>query len=114
MIPNDVRRSLRFALETGLVMDSDFETFSTWLDSQPVAPEPDWSSAPKWAMWWACDAGGDAFWWESKPIWLANSYFAGWIDKNEFCGSVKVARTVEIPLGCDWRTLIRQRPESDA
>lgn len=32
-----------------------------------AAMEPDWSSAPAWAVWWAVDKDGGKFWYERQP-----------------------------------------------
>ena len=29
--------------------------------------EPDWSTAPLWAMWFVFDSDGEAWWYETKP-----------------------------------------------
>lgn len=41
--------------------------------------EPNWTLAPKWAMFWTRDFSGVTIWWETKPfhdapmgIWICN------------------------------------------
>lgn len=113
-IRDDIRTALRWAWDQEILSQQDAEAALDWLDSQPVAPEPDWGSAPEWAQWWAVDGNdGIANWWFVEPYadsisgqWLHN--FHGESDANAFAGHI------EIPIGIDWRTLIRQRPESGA
>lgn len=61
--------------------------------AKPVAaPEPDWSSAPEWATGHQYGASGDG-------IWTAPG-------RSELSG-------LKLPLGCDWRTTLKRRPEGD-
>lgn len=71
----------------------------------PVAPQADWSQAPDWAMWWAMDASGTAYWYEVRPhksdrnlCWEAdgNVEHDGIIPRN------------------DWFKTLQQRPVADA
>jgi hypothetical protein len=77
---------------------------------QPVtAPQPDWSKAPKKAMWWCVDAGGGAHWSVEEPVagswnWNSPSCMALWLRGQYDAG------LITIPLGIDWRTLKQQRP----
>lgn len=64
---------------------------------------PDWEKAPDWAMWWAVNANGQAFWHEKQPTIFAIMWEATWTAKYD--------RMVEIPVGMDWRIVIFQRPE---
>ena len=64
---------------------------------------PDWSNAPGWAQWYAIDVGGDAYWWEDEP----DCGFLQWLSNDEFCE----AKTVDLPIGIDWRLCKWQRPE---
>jgi hypothetical protein len=34
------------------------------IDAQNI----EWSAAPDWAMWWAMDDDGEAFWYERQPF----------------------------------------------
>ena len=48
--------------------------------------EPDWSTAPRWAQWFAIDGNGEAWWYEIEPyvrtrdnMWgMKFSYNEGW------------------------------------
>lgn len=54
--------------------------------------KPDWSKAPEWANYWAADADGEAFWYDTRPsledtIWVDDGlhrsfagYFGGSFD----------------------------------
>ena len=82
------------------------------LDSLPVAPEPDWDEAPEWAMWWAQDATEDCNWFEQKPFpdlaeWVMAK--GSWEEDGWNCVFDKC---VSLPLGIDWRTTLRKRPEN--
>lgn len=71
-------------------------------------PEPDWGKAPEWAMWWAVDPNGLAFWSAFKPM----------VDGMEWSNAPnsreRPASRVTLPLGCDWRMTLRRRPDSEA
>ena len=84
----------------------DLHAVSDWLDAQPKAPEPDWTQAPDWAQWWAVDADGMAWWYATQPEYLNG---AG----TEWDGDQQTRRVglVDLPLGIDWRTTLRRRPE---
>lgn len=69
-------------------------------------PEPDWSSAPDWAQFWAVDADGMCYWYAQEPhpqekVW---SYSA----PDKF----KIGGFVYLPPHLDWKTMLRQRPEA--
>ncbi len=84
-----------------------------WLDRQPadsvpVAPEPDWSTAPEKAEYYAVDAGGHARWFEAEPyrtLWdqLQWDYLEGtnWWSAGRIC----------LPISVDWRQTYQQRPQ---
>jgi hypothetical protein len=100
-----------------------------WVDAQvirhalssaraaPVAPpldvpQPDWSQAPKWAMWWAVDANGYPMWYMHEPfiqdamwMWQDNDGLASGIPSRH------LPQSIELPIGTDWRTTLRQRPQ---
>lgn len=72
-------------------------------------PEADWSQAPEWAMWWAVEANGDAFWYQYEPS-IEKVYV---IQHSWTCRKGKVnaiEERVSIPLGIDWRLLKERRP----
>ena len=63
-----------------------------------AAMEPDWTEAPEWAMWWAIDEDGSAYWYVAKPepagaCWATDS-------KCEYIQPTPIA----------WRSSLRQRP----
>lgn len=113
-MPDDVRAAIRQALEfcagdycmTGDRYDH-FEVALAWLDAQPEAPEPDWTNAPEWAQWWAVDANGMAWWYATQPEYLSG-------DGTEWdCGQqARRVGEIDLPLGTDWRTTLRRRPEA--
>ena len=82
-------------------------------DLVPQLPEPDWS-ASGCPEWWAVDGDGEAHYYNNKPK----------IDKQICCwdssrwtakgSSIHIAldRINALPLGIDWRTTLRKRPEA--
>lgn len=63
-------------------------------------PAPNWADAPEWAQWWAMDANGDGYWYESQPelgglIWTRK-------DDTKYEGDY--ARDYSL-----WRTTLQQR-----
>jgi len=71
-------------------------------------PQPDWSSAPEWAQWWSVDADGEATFWQNKPDVICIRGM--WYDDGECL----VACDLDLPIGIDWRTTLRQRPTEDS
>ena len=95
-------------------LDAEYDRIDD-VQPQAVAPEPDWTQAPEWAMWWAVDPSGDYVWSESEPFLVEPERATFWMldtrkrheqDLDAACLNVRV----RIPLGIDWRTLKRQRP----
>lgn len=119
MIPDDVRKKLEFLLQRAWVnadWREDAEVVLDWLKTLPTPPRPDWDDAPSWAMWWACDPNGQAYWYGIEPLLYETVDFAGWgqhIMQGEAQGGWRFCREYEIPLGVDWRTLIQRRPDSE-
>jgi len=123
-IPEDVRAAMRQALEfcagdycmTGDRYDH-FEAALAWLDAQPAAPEPDWDSAPEWANWWAASVPvglykfTNAFWYAEKPHMRAHEWVCATNPDGSPTGKMMGAPYVDLPLGIDWRTTLRRRPE---
>lgn len=72
-----------------------------------MSTEPDWDEAPKWAMWWAVDSDGAACWYDVRP----HVQGCWWASPEETLCRYKAEAAIQIPAGCDWRLLIRQRPE---
>ena len=70
-----------------------------------LSPEPDWSTAPEWARWWAVDADGLECWYENKP---SESLVGRWWDKSRTNG---LDRQLEKPTV--WQNTARQRPQPD-
>lgn len=74
-----------------------------------IAGNPDWSQAPEEAMYWAVDANDISRFWEHEPVLQRNRWngklgrlmLEMWIDKDH----------AHLPLGIDWRTTLRKRPE---
>ena len=88
----------------GLVDDLDYVL--NWLEAQPEAPQPDWATAPPWVNWWAADANGETHWFVSAPkvfdsIWMPHPHLEIIDDDGD----------VDLPVGIDWRTTLRRRPE---
>lgn len=74
----------------------------------PAVAVPDWANAPAWAMWWAVDPDGRAYWFEGKP----------YIDDCEWWDGIVTERhhatfmgDVDLPLGTDWRQTLQARPQ---
>jgi hypothetical protein len=124
-IPDDVRDIIRTTLEyyveywdeNDTSMDNrystdahaDAEIVYAWLEAQAAAPEPDWDEAPEWAMWWVVEPSGDAYWWQAEPWIVDNDHW----DHPEFrTVRADVAGEVDLPLGIDWRTTLRERPQA--
>ena len=82
----------------------------TLLSAPAAMPLPDWSQAPPWANWWAVEyAAGEvglAYWFANKPI----TDYAEWVDSVTGERGILID-TVDLPLGVDWRTTLRRRPE---
>jgi hypothetical protein len=85
--------------------------------SLSVAPEPDWSTAPEWAQWWAVNSDGAAMWYEHKPhlVHVTHSVFGGFMTWVPEGGQGKWDRssnvTMSLPVGLDWRLFRYQRPQ---
>jgi len=78
-----------------------------WLQSQPTAPEPDWSQAPEWAQWWAFDTHNVGFWYAEEPHVMAGKW-----ESNHGMIVWDGAYSDDLPIGIDWRTTLRKRPEA--
>lgn len=110
MIPPDIRDTIDFVIryyeDVHELNDAESEAIGLtavkqWMDTLPAAPAPDWSKAPSWAMWWAVDANGDAFWYSHKPE--ANT--RDWRSAHQ-C----IRTTMPCP---NWRTTLVARPTED-
>ena len=78
-----------------------------WLATVEAAqmPQPDWASAPEWAMWWAMDADGAPYWFENKPE-LHLSTWQPAIGQGRYCESDRKSND-------DWRLALQRRPQED-
>ncbi len=82
------------------------------LYSQPVAPEPDWATAPEWAEWAYL-----SFWTGLRTVsfrWLFTEReperVDGFLLKPEDGYCEYQAQEIDLPLGIDWRTTLTERP----
>ena len=121
-MPDDVRDIIRTTLEyyveywdeNDTSMDNrystdahaDAEIVYAWLDAQPDAPIPDWTTAPPWAQWWAVDEDGRTYWYDRQP-YVEKADDGCWDGNGEF----RWNGDVTLPVGVDWRTTLRRRPE---
>jgi hypothetical protein len=67
----------------------------------PSVPGPDWSQAPKWAMWWAMDQDGWAHWFERRPKIVDHEWW----------------NSGQIETACDlgeWDKTLQRRPQAGA
>ncbi len=76
-------------------------------EQQPVAPEPDWSTAPEWAHWWAVDCQSVGKWYEIAPYWLTGKW------NNHTGRIVWDGKEEDLPLGKDWRETLTERPQEE-
>jgi hypothetical protein len=107
--------------EIGMALERICDAYETALaearrrDKLEIA-QPDWSTAPKLANWWAVDANGSASWYEFEPTLYETATFCGWsrptIRGFRF-GETRDDAHIEIPLGVDWRTLKYKREERE-
>ncbi len=77
---------------------------------------PDWSQAPTWANWWAVDPDGICHWFDNEPILTDVTVHRELIGPHwSYWGSRQaVYDAINIPIGCDWRTLKSKRPQGVA
>lgn len=80
------------------------------LDAMPQGvAEPDWSQAPDWANWWAVDADGDAFWYESEPRQGKDHWQPPGYDRP-FADARRWQRDDNWRDDNAWRATLRSRP----
>ena len=115
MIPDDVRYALDIMLKhydgtwgSWPSAELHIGQMRNWLDTLPQLPEPDWTQAPEWAMWWAMDADGEPFWMEDEPahfdgVWACDG-------RDMYDPSISSQKMV---LGIDWRLTLAARPASE-
>lgn len=68
--------------------------------------EPDWSTAPEWAQWFAIDDDGEGYWFSFKPQ-IIDGTWGGMVnddDKAMFEGVFN---------NKNWQSSLRQRPKSE-
>jgi hypothetical protein len=85
--------------------------FTSGRQKEKNVTEPDWSIAPSWAMWFAINVDGRAWWYGTEP--KLSQWFGCWVPKlweekfsceYEFVGL----------LYCDdWEQSLRQRPTGE-
>jgi hypothetical protein len=91
----------------------------TTTNAAPTTPqaqsawEPDWSTAPEWAMWWAVNSGGVARFYEYEPVrYDADGFWDAPPNPARparTMGNVIDDDLIDLPLGTDWRTLKQRR-----
>lgn len=113
-VPNSLEYDIvTYAIKTGEI---PVEYRICWQRPQSAAESElmaDWSQAPEWAMWWAVDPAGWASWYQEEPVMYLTDNYSGWVVRtiNGYQqGHDLEAPSIDIPLGIDWRTLLRQRP----
>ncbi len=76
-----------------------------WLDAQPDAPEPDWTTAPE-------DATHHAYLHDGRGAWLLLNPGDGYDSPGMWGARMMRFSGLRLPLGIDWRTTLRERPEA--
>jgi hypothetical protein len=66
--------------------------------------KPNWSDAPFWAMWLACDEDGEWYWFKSEPAPLDGGVW----DTNS--GSTLFAGIADEIIVENWRETLEKRP----
>lgn len=77
----------------------------------PVYLPPDWSKVPAWASWWAVAPNGVVMGFEAMPTIKNGIIESGWYAAQGFWESIG---RVDLPIGCDWRLTLQQRPNPHA
>lgn len=86
---------------------ADIDAALAYLDTLAALdamPQPSWADAPEWAMWWAMQANGAAFWYEREPakfIGYNGDHSEGWIKGGR--------SELAYKPGANWRTTLRAR-----
>lgn len=69
--------------------------------------KPDWSTAPKWAQWWARDKCGASWWFSQAPF--THSRRPEWVGVWEMqCDKVDLE---DVP---DWKSTLTKRPQEES
>lgn len=71
-------------------------------------PQPDWSQAPEWAMWWTVNPTGLVNWSRDEPFASTTGY-GHWAVPPPTRWHIQ--GVIEIPIGIDWRLCKERRPE---
>ena len=83
-------------------------TYTNAVTSASVAPEPDWSKAPKWCCWWAVNEDGTATWFGPRPSLGSRWWYVR--QNSTHCNVTShAARHVDLN-GCDWQETLRYKP----
>jgi hypothetical protein len=68
--------------------------------------KPNWSDAPIWAMWLACDEDGEWYWFEFEPIPIDGGVWSVNPDgSNSLFATIADDEFVE-----NWRETLEKRP----
>ena len=82
-----------------------------WLDNLPKAPEPDWSQAPGVMTHHYFDPYGDGHWVCGESFEVEPRFRLGWRNNSGWGLHLNTASGYQLPVGVDWRTTLRKRPE---
>ena len=85
----------------------------TPLEAPPDTPEPDWTTAPDWAQWWAVQPSGVAYWFRRRPMTFSDETTSQWVAHRSAEGDLCELLDTKTGLqrGIDWRTTLRRRTE---
>lgn len=97
------------AADANMIMDA-----LDWIDAQPAMPEPDWSKAPDWAQAHVFLSTGYGMWVKPAPeVNTRPMTFGGWKFPDVSPFDIEDQSSgLMLPLGVDWRTTLRRRPEA--
>ena len=116
MIPNDeVLEWIQAEAEMAVRHTRDIsdkhgaETVLAWAKSLPKTPKPDWAEAPLGASHHAFSGDGVGRWYSQwlgygEPIVTGTTWYPA---------TYKGQSHLELPVGIDWRTTLRKRPEGE-
>ena len=116
MIPDEIRTALHHCIHytfTSNTMYQSAQKAQNWLDVQPTAPEPDWRTAAPDTQYHTIDASGLGIWWDTShpPQTVGLLWEPDELDKEQQYPMI-VDYVYDLPLGIDWRTTLRRRPEA--
>lgn len=76
-------------------------TVNNVVNSVSETIEPDWTTAPQWANYWAVDTDGYSWWYENKPHYDDSFWYdIGSKEEDTLYYSVT-----------DWKSTLRKRPK---